>query len=397
MKIKETFLREIFDSRGEPTIEVGIKTEGGEFSAQIPSGESRGSCEAVVLTPTKAKEILGNIKKEFLRKDFKDIKDFDDFLLILDGTPNKAKLGGNLMLGLSLAFARSLAKESNFELWQILKKEFFPSGGESKPPKIFSNFINGGAHADNNLDIQEFLVIAESKESAAITCRKLAEFYGSLGRTLKERYKLHELKLGDESGYSLNFQNNFEPIELLGAEIKKSGLAEEFSLGLDIAASSFYQNGYYIFEGNKLTSDELRGVYSTYFEKVPLLNLIEDPFDEKDGESFAKLRRDWKDKLVIGDDLTVTNAEVIKEYALKSSINGVIIKPNQIGTVSETCAAINVAHQNGVKCIVSHRSGETSDNFLVHFAKASGVEGLKIGVPVRERMTKFNEFIRLYS
>jgi len=397
MKINEASLREIKDSRGELTIEIGIKTKDGEFFAQIPSGKSRGSREATVFLPGKAREVLGSIGKELIGRDFESIEDFDFFLLGLDGTPNKSKLGGNLMLGFSLAFVLRLARGNDFELWRILKKEFFPNNGESKSPRIFSNFIEGGVHTDNNLDIQEFLVVAESKEGAAMTYRKLAEFYKSVGEALKGKYNFSSLKLGDEGGYSLYFKNNFEPIELLGEEIKRARLAGEFSLGLDAAASSFYKGGHYVFEAKELTSDGLKEVYSDYFRKAPFLNSIEDPFDENDSEGFAGLRRDWGDKLIIGDDLTVTNAKLIRENSQKKLINGVIIKPNQIGTVSETCEAINAAYDSGLQRIISHRSGETPDNFLVHFAKAAGAEGLKIGAPARERVAKFEEFVRLYS
>ncbi|MFH0712675.1 MAG: hypothetical protein V2A55_02380 [Candidatus Jorgensenbacteria bacterium] len=398
MKIDDVILKRISDSRGEPTIEVGIKAGGGEFFAQIPSGKSRGSREAAVLPPDEAKKALKNIEEKLVGKDFGNIKEFDGFLIVLDGTPNKAKLGGNLMLGLSLAFARALAGGNGLELWQTLRSEFFPRSAESEPPRIFSNFIEGGVHAESNLDIQEFLVVAESKGKVAETCRKLSGLYESVGQTLKERYGLPNLKLGDENGYSLDFKNNFEPIELLGGEIEKNGLAGEFSLGLDAAASSFYEGGYYVFERKKLTSSELEGVYSDYFRKAPLLRSIEDPFDENDGTGFVKLSSgSGGGKLVIGDDLTVTDLELIKAAAAGKMIGGVIIKPNQIGTVSETCAAMTVAHENGLKCIVSHRSGETEDNFLIHFAKAAGAYGVKIGAPAGERLSKFREFIRLFS
>ncbi len=398
MKIDNVVLKPISDSRGEPTIEIGIKTGSGEFSAQIPSGKSRGSREAAVLPPKKAGETLEIFKKEIIGKDFKNIKDFDGSLVVLDGTPNKAKLGGNLMLGLSLAFARALAKENNFELWQILRSEFFPASAESEPPRIFSNFIGGGVHAKNNLAIQEFWVVAESKGGAAETCRKLLEFYESVGRTLKEQYGLSELKVGDEKAYSLDFRNNFEPVEVLGREIEKNRLTGEFSLGLDAAASSFYKDGLYVFEGKKLTSSELEGIYSDYFRKAPLLFSIEDPFDERDEAGFTKFSASWgSEKLVIGDDLTVTDPELIEAAAAGKMVGGIIIKPNQIGTVSETCAAMNAAHENGLKCVVSNRSGETMDNFLIHFAKAGGAYAVKIGAPAGERLLKFQEFVRLYS
>lgn len=398
MKIDNVILKRILDSRGEPTIEVGIKAGGGEFSAQIPSGKSRGSREAAVLSPERAGEVLEDFKKEIIGKDFKNIKDFDGSLVVLDGTPNKAKLGGNLMLGLSLAFARALAGGNGIELWQTLKSEFFPRSAESEPPRIFSNFIGGGAHATNNLAIQEFWIVAESKGGAAETCRKLLEFYESVGQTLKEQYGLSELKVGDEKAYSLDFRNNFEPVEVLGREIEKHRLTGEFSLGLDAAASSFYEGGYYVFEGKKLTSSELEGVYSDYFRKASLLLSIEDPFDEKDETGFIKLSSGLgSEKLVIGDDLTVTDPELIKTAAAGGMVGGVIIKPNQIGTVSETCAAMNAANENGLKCIISHRSGETADDFLIHFAKAGGAYGVKIGAPAGERLSKFKEFVRLYS
>lgn len=397
MKLEDVNLKQIPDSRGEATIEVGIKTGGGEFSASVPSGKSRGSGEAAVLPPADAERALQSIKEKIIGRNFINIKEFDGFLIALDGTPNKSRLGGNLMLGLSLAFARALGAERGLELWQILKEEFFTTAVPAELPRIFSNFIEGGVHAGSNLNIQEFMIVAETKENAADACRKLSEFYQLVGQAIKERFGLANLKFGDESGYSVDFPNNFEPIKLLQEEIEKNNFAGEFSLGIDAAASSFYEAGRYNFEGKKLTSAELEGVYADYFRNSPLFYSVEDPFYEKDEAAFSGFFAAWgKGKLIIGDDLTVTDPKLIAASAGKA-INGVIIKPNQIGTVSETCAAMNAAHENSLKCIVSHRSGETADSFLVHFAKAGGAYGVKIGAPAGSRLPKFREFVRLYS
>jgi enolase len=396
MKIENLSVREVRDSLGRPTIEVGVEVARGAFSASVPSGKSKGSREAMVRTPAEAKELLNVFQGDIAGKDFPTIKSFDGFLIALDGTENKSRLGGNLTLGLSLAFARALGGENGLELWQVLRQEFFSLIDKVPTPRIFSNFVEGGAHAKNNLDIQEFWVVAEPKGSVSETVRRLSDFFGAVGETLRENGLKFEI--GDEDGYSLDFPDNFGPLDFLGKEIERQGRAREFLLGIDVAASSFYEKGFYRFERKEISSRELESIYSDYFKKAPLLKFIEDPFDENDEAAFVKFSAvSGGGRLIIGDDFTVTDPRLIGRAAEKRAINGVIIKPNQVGTVSETCAAMNVARDNGLECVVSHRSGETADSFLVHFAKAAGAYGVKIGAPVGSRLPKFEELIRLYS
>lgn len=399
MKIKDVVVRKIFDSRGEPTVEVALWDGSGRFfAAQVPSGKSRGSGEAAVLPYLRARLVVKNILRRALRRRvFNSIRKLDKFLLKLDGMPDKSKLGGNVMLGISMAAARSLASEKKQKLWQTLQCEFFEKNSPKKSPLIFSNLINGGAHAANNLDIQEYMVVVKVKKHVAASIEQLVRFYGELGSLLKRKYHLSNLPLGDEGGYSLNFKNNFEPLRILELLIREMRLTGEFAIGLDVAAMSLYENGRYRFEGRQITEDELGKIYRRYLAKSKLLFSIEDPFSESGHDGFSRMTAGARDRLIVGDDLTTTSPTAIESCAREGLINAVIIKPNQIGTVSEACEAINVAHKNHIKCIVSHRSGETADNFIIHLARAGNVFGLKIGAPARERISKFNELIKIYG
>ncbi len=397
MRIKAVEVREIFDSRGQPTLEVELAVESGIMArAEIPSGKSRGSTEAAVLSLAEIQKVLPAAQSEVLKNDFATAEELDNFLIKLDGTADKKKLGGNLLLGISVAFWRALAEEKKLEVWELLNKTFFKSQDSDKKPLIFSNFINGGEHARNNLDLQEYLVIAKTLNNFAETTKKLAGLYEKLGDALRQDRKLENIPLGDEDGYSLDFENNFQPVEILDGLIKAENMAGDFNLGLDAAASGFYRGDKYHFEGKDLSSAELQEVYLEYFRKSELLVSIEDPLAETDLEGFASLKTKMGDKWLVGDDLTTTSPARIAEFADKGLINSVIIKPNQIGTVTETCLAINKAKEKGLKFIVSHRSGETEDNFIISLARASGADGVKIGAPLNERIAKFNELIRIY-
>ena len=395
IKIQDITVKKIFDSRGEPTIEVLLKAGNRWFSASVPSGKSRGSREAKVFPFSEAVRVLARIRRAILKKDFSSIRALDNVLIRLDGTAKKSRLGGNLMLGISVAFARARAAAENKEVWQILRKEFFSGNSKTKIPLIFANVINGGAHADNNLDIQEYMVVARGG-SVRARVENLIDFYNRLGAILRKKNSGRRVPVGDEGGYSLDFKNNFEPIAVLENLVRVRGLAKNFSLALDAAATGFYARGLYAFGGKKLTSARLAGEYARYFGKSKLLFSIEDPFAEKDAAGFSLIHKKMPGAWVVGDDLTVTNSSEIKKYAEQNAINAVIIKPNQIGTVSEAADAILAAKQCGLKTIISHRSGETEDAFIIHLAKASGADGVKIGAPTRERMIKYNELMRLY-
>lgn len=395
MKIQDITIRKIFDSRGEPTIEVSVKAGNRWFSASVPSGKSRGSGETTVFSFAEATRALTKITKGIKGKDFNSLRACDNALIRLDGTKNKSSLGGNLMLGISVAFARARAAAENKEVWQIFRKEFFPGDSKTKVPFIFANVINGGAHADNNLDIQEYMVVARGA-SARARVENLIDFYSRLGVVLKKKNSGCRVPVGDEGGYSLDFKNNFEPILVLENLIRARGLTKSFSLALDAAATGFYQKGAYFFGGKKFDSDGLLKEYVSYFRRSKFLFSIEDPFAEEDAGGFLLTRKKMPRAWIVGDDLTVTNSSEIKKYAEQKAINAVIIKPNQIGTVSEAADAILAAKQYGLKTIISHRSGETEDAFIIHLAKASGADGVKIGAPARERMVKYNELLRLY-
>ena len=400
MRFEDIKIHEIFDSRGESTLEVEVLDEKlNSFSAQIPSGKSRGKREAAVLTFVEAKKVVDLLlKKELVHKNFSSIKDLDNFLIALDGTENKDKLGGNLMLGVSIAFARGLAHKESKELWQVLKDEFWGGLISEKRPLIFSNLINGGAHAGNNLDIQEYMVVVNPKDQEYVdTVKILINFYKELGKFLQTKYKLDKLIIGDEGGYAINFGSNFEPIKIMQNLIESAGLKDSFSLALDVAASNFYKDGKYNFGGHEISSTKLNQVMLDYLINSSLLMSVEDPFSEVDFDAFRDFNAKCPDKWVVGDDLTVTNPELIEKFSKEKLVSAVIIKPNQIGTVSESCRAIRVAQENGLKTIVSHRSGETEDVFIIHLAKAGNVDAVKIGAPVRERIVKFDELIRLYD
>lgn len=404
MIIEKIAIKKIKDSRGNPTIEVALVTDKGKSaSAQIPAGKSTGSREVKVFNFEQSIKSAQFIENRIKKRNFFSIGSLDNFLIQLDGTSQKKRLGGNVLLGISIAFARLVANEQKKKLWQILQKEFFPKNKKNLPPVIFANLIEGGVHAQNNLNIQEYLVLVKTKKSLKLSVRQLKNFYLKLGRILRKIDK--NFRFGDEGGYSLNFfaenkndfsgQVNFEPIRILQKLIYESNLEKNFLLGIDSAASEFKKEKYYLFEKRKVDSTGLKEIYLSYFKQAPLLYSIEDPYDEKDEIGFASLFSALPNKLVIGDDLTTTNAKLIKKYA-KKLINGVIIKPNQIGTITETCEAINTAHRLNLKCIISHRSGEVPDTFIIHLAKASNAYGVKIGAPVESRISKYKELIRLY-
>lgn len=399
MKIDRIDIREIFDSRGEPTIEVSITNDRGESaSAQVPSGKSRGKNEAEVFSFVKAKGILeGTIRKILEKKSFNAIQVLDQVLLTVDGTIRKEKLGGNVVLGLSIAFARLLAFERKQPLWKTIEDAFFDVTAPVVPPLIFSNFINGGAHAENTLDIQEYLVVAKHQKTMTETIKRLVTLYQDFADVLRQKYHSRAIPVGDEEGYSLNFKNNFEPLELLEKFIVKKKLSNVFSLALDVAATGFFKKGKYHFDGTNHTTDEMFAVYKQYQKKSKLLMSIEDPFAEDDSEGFRMMSKTFKNMWIVGDDFTTTSSKRIEKFAREGLISGAIIKPNQIGTITETAEAIHAAKSAGAKCIISHRSGETEDSFIIHLARAGRAEAVKIGAPLNERIVKYNELIRIYG
>lgn len=398
MTIHDISVRKIFDSRGEETIEIGvIGGKGTSFFAQIPSGKSRGKNEAVVLSYEQARHSISDLKSVLVGRNFDSVSSLDGALILYDDSITKFKIGGNVSLGISIAFARHLAHEKKLELWELLRDEFFKGVEEKKKPLIFSNVINGGAHARGDLDIQEYMVVVQTRHSIFDSIQKLIHFYNVLGNSLRQKHKIGNIPIGDEGGYAVGFNDNFEPISVLGQVIRGLKLESLFSIGIDAAASNFYKEGAYDFGGRALSRENLAHIYDEYFRKSIFLCTIEDPFSETDADGFKLIGKKLGKKWIVGDDLTVTNCKFIEKYSKEGAINGVIIKPNQIGTISEACEAMRVAKKNRIKTIVSHRSGETEDNFIIHIAKAGAADGVKIGAPIRERMFKFNELIRLFE
>jgi enolase len=394
--VHDISLRKIFDSRGEETVECEIKTSAGVFHASVPAGKSTGSREVVALDFEKAKKAFEGARKRLIEKNFSSVREFDEALRAEDGTEQKTKLGGNVMLGLSMAYARARAAEKGVSLWLLLRREFFPKANDTRKPSLFSNFINGGAHAKSGLDVQEYMVVMRPGKNYTADISTLISLYRALGTTLSKRTQ-GVLPVGDESGYAVSFANNFEPIEVLGKLITSAKLGSRASVALDVAASSCMKKSKYRFDGKDISGDELLGVYTEWMKKAKYLCSIEDPFHEDDAEHFAALMKKTKGQWVVGDDLTTTDSARIREMGAMKAINAVIIKPNQIGTVSEACDAINDARAEEMRVIISHRSGETEDPFIISLARASAADGVKIGAPARERMAKFNELIRLYE
>ena len=379
-KIESLSARTIADSRGNPTIEVTLGTAYGLCVASVPSGASVGAHEAKVVEAAKAvAQINTEVNVALVGKEFNQ-KNLDDFLLQLDGTPDKSRLGGNAMLGISLAFARAAAAEQKGELYWYLGGLAGVSSF-SMPTPMF-NILNGGKHARNGVAIQEYMIVPQ--ESGAKQQVESAQRVVESLRTLLAE-KGYETALGDEGGFSPRLKNNEEGLELLSEACVRSG-ANRCKLALDIAASSM----------EHFDKEKMSAWYASILKKYPLVS-IEDPFTEDDWDGFSALRASAGERvLVVGDDLTVTNPARIALAAQKKAINAVIIKPNQVGTVSETIAAVASAHAHGWKAIASHRSGETLDVWIADVAVGLGCEYIKAGAPTKpERSQKYTRLIEI--
>ncbi|MBI2278465.1 MAG: hypothetical protein HYU81_00105 [Candidatus Brennerbacteria bacterium] len=397
MKILDIRIREREDSRGAPTIVVFVTTKGGAGEASIPSGKSTGMREAKTLAPKDAVNAGAQIAAALAGHDFSNNRALDKTLIALDGTPLKKNLGGNVMLGVSLAFARVRAAAEGKALWEILRAEYFPDLAATPIPRIFANLVNGGVHAKSNLSLQEYLVVAKPYLSVSDVIAGLKKLYAILGKMLAEKFPSASVGIGDEGGYVADFRDDREPLEILTKLLRVSHSDDSWFLGLDAAASTFFKNGSYRLGNETLTAAELATRYASYAKTVPLLKTIEDPFAEDSLDDFAAFQKAHPELRLIGDDLTVSNAAAITAATARGAIKGVIVKPNQAGTVTETCDAITAATAHGLDVIVSHRSGETPDPFLVHFAKAGNVYGVKIGAPIAHRLPRYEELVRIYD
>lgn len=387
MKVEDIQIRVIKDSRGEETLEAEIILGGIQASASVPSGKSKGSSEVFVLDPELAVKRLDEIRPKILW-DFGSLEQFDNFLIGLDGTQNKQNLGGNLILGLSIAFTKAWAKLQNLETFQLISQI---SKQEIKIPFCFFNLIEGGVHAKNSLPFQEYLLIPQtnsSKEALSL----VQEFIKILSK--KEHEEFGKLSMGDEGGFTVSSKDPEAGLRVLQALIDKRG--RDVKLGLDVAASTFFKDGKYYIGDKVMDTDSLLSFYKLLVTNYQLVS-IEDPFAEEDWEGFEKITKDLGSQTwIVGDDLTTTNPARIKLAHEKNAVNAVIIKPNQIGSVSETLKAVSLAKSYGWKIIVSHRSGETMDSFIADLAVGIGADGFKSGCPLqKERLVKYQRLLEI--
>ena len=407
MKILNINLKIILDSRGKETLEAELKSADFSASASVPAGKSRGTHEAFVLEPKKALEKFESIKLQILSQDFNSQEVFDNFLIAIDGTENKSNLGGNLILSLSLAFARLKAKEENKELFEYICQMSGVKCQMSKLPKPIFNVINGGSHATNKeskLEFQEFQVIPETDDfNLGFSLGKI--FYRKLGDYLMEKFGKENVVLGDEAGYSAPFRSNEEAIESIAEVIEK--YKHPLRIGLDIAASQFYKDSFYLIGDKKYSAEELKEYYLRLIETYNILS-IEDPFNEESFDSFASLTSQINadrtqigvdtQTLIITDDLTTTNPKRLKTAIEKKSGNAILIKPNQIGTLTETLKVIELAYKNNWQTVVSHRSGETMDDFIADLAIGINAWGIKAGAPAKpERIAKYERILKILN
>ena len=401
--IKEVKAREILDSRGNPTVEVEVKLDNSIIGrAAVPSGASTGAFEAAELRDG-GKRYLGkgvqiaikNVNEKLaplvIGLKAEDQRNLDEQMIKLDGTKNKSSLGANAILGVSLATARAGANSANQSLFKYL------GGSDAKTlPVPMMNILNGGAHADTNVDIQEFMVAPIGAGTFKESLRWGAEIYHSLKSVLKK--KGLATSIGDEGGFAPNLASNRAALDLILEAVELAGFkaGSEIALAMDVAATEFFDNGSYKFEGKQLTSDQMITYYSDLVAAYPLLS-IEDPLDENDWDGWAKLTAQLGDKIqIVGDDLFVTNPERLLRGIESKTANALLVKVNQIGTLTETIDAVNLAHKSNYRSMMSHRSGETEDTTIADLAVALNCGQIKTGAPARsERVAKYNQLLRI--
>jgi len=402
-KIKAVNAREILDSRGNPTIEVEIVLEDKSIGrAAVPSGASTGAFEAAELrdggsrylgkgVTSAVKNVIEKITPVVLGMSATDQRAIDQKMISLDGTKNKSVLGANAILGVSLATARAASISANQSLFRYL------GGSAAKTlPVPMMNILNGGAHADTNVDIQEFMIAPIGADSFKESLRWGAEIYHSLKSVLKK--KGLATSIGDEGGFAPNLESNRAALDLILVAIEGAGfkVGSQIALAMDVAATEFFNEGKYEFEGKSLTSDQMITYYSDLVSNYPLVS-IEDPLDEDDWSGWAKLTAELGEKIqIVGDDLFVTNPERLAKGIESKTANALLVKVNQIGTLTETIDAVNMAHENNYKSMMSHRSGETEDTTIADLAVALNCGQIKTGAPARsERVAKYNQLLRI--
>ena len=401
-KIKDIKAREILDSRGNPTIEVDIILDNGKMArASVPSGASTGSKEALELRDNDLSRYMGKgvlkavknvniLKKYLIGMETGNQKELDNKLIKLDGTDSKSKYGANAILGISLAYLKASSLDKNIPLYKYV-------GSNYSMPKAMMNILNGGAHADNDLDFQEFMIVPNA-ETFSKRLQIGSEVFHTLKKVLeKEGY---QTAVGDEGGFAPNIKTNEEALDFIIKAIKEAGYepSKDVNIALDVAASEFYKDGIYYLKGAglKLTTDELIDYYQTLLDKYPIIS-IEDPLDENDWQGFQKMTKIYGDKIsIVGDDLFVTNKKYLQKGIDMKVANAILIKINQIGTITETLETINLAKENGYKTIISHRSGETEDTSIASLAVGLNLGYIKTGSLSRtDRICKYNELLRI--
>jgi enolase len=414
MKIKSIVAQEVLDSRGNPTVMATLVTEDGhEVSSMVPSGASTGVHEALELRDggdrfggkgvlKAVKNVNEIIAPELIGMDVTKQQEIDDKMLELDGTETKSKLGANAILSVSMAVTRAGAMAKRVRLYEYVAELFSAQGGQGQKAKSFEmpipmmNVLNGGKHALGSTDMQEYMIMPVGAPSVAEAVRWGAEIFHTLGKLLKAEG--FQTTVGDEGGYAPSLPRNERPLELIIEAIEKAGYkpGKDVSIAQDPAASEFFEDGKYDLktEGKKLDSSELVKLYGEWVKKYPIVS-IEDGLAEDDWDGFTEMTEVMGDKIqIVGDDLLVTNVERLKKAIEMKACNSILIKLNQIGTVSETIAAIKLAHENGMTAVVSHRSGETEDSFIADFVVGSGAGQIKTGSLSRsDRVSKYNRLM----
>jgi enolase len=396
--------REILDSRGNPTVEVEVLLDDDTVArAAVPSGASTGQFEAVELrdgdkdryggkgVQKAVTAVLEEIDKAIVGYDVHEQRLIDQALLDLDGTPNKAKLGANAILGVSLAVAKAAAQSSGLDLFRYV-------GGPNAHvlPVPMMNILNGGAHADSNVDVQEFMIAPIGAATYSEALMQGAAVYHALKAVLKTQGL--STGLGDEGGFAPNLPSNRDALDLIATAVDKAGLklGTDVALALDVAASEFYKDGSYQFEGGAKSAAEMTEYYAGLVASYPIVS-IEDPLNEEDWDGWTALTAELGDKIqIVGDDLFVTNSERLQRGITEKAANSLLVKVNQIGSLTETLDAVDLAHRNGFSCMMSHRSGETEDTTIADLAVATNCGQIKSGAPARsDRVAKYNQLLRI--
>jgi len=404
-QIRDIRAREVLDSRGNPTIEAEVKTEKGICRAMVPSGASTGIHEALELRDKDnrylgkgVRKAVSNVNKIIAKKliglDCRNQRDIDKLMIELDGTENKSNLGANAILAVSMAVTRASALGQDIPLYGWIAE--LAGNKKIALPVPSMNVINGGRHAGNKLDIQEYMILPLGAKNFTEGIRFCAEVYHNLKDIIKEKYGKNAINVGDEGGFAPPLDRAEEPLNLILEAVEESGYQDEIKLGIDAAASEFYKDNSYLFEGKNLSGKELGDFYSDLLRSYPIVS-CEDLFAQDDWDSWIEFTKKYNKKVqIVGDDLLVTNVKRIKRAVELNACNALLLKINQIGTISESIDAAKFSIKNGWNVMVSHRSGETEDSFIADLTVGLGNGQIKSGAPCRsERNSKYNQLIRI--